>query len=70
MKKFTLGLVSAGAFAAVTLGLAGPAMAAPDYVAPTHDAVYSTHSDSPSVRPVDCAVHVNSGGTDVNVNWC
>jgi len=59
-------------FAAVLLGLglAGPAMATPDYVAPTHDAVYSTHSDSPTVRPVDCSVHVNSGGTDVNVNWC
>ena len=70
MKKFALGLVSAGAFAAVGLGLAGPAMATPDYVAPTHDAVYSTQSDSPTVRPVDCSVHVNSGGTDVNVNWC
>ena len=70
MKKFALGLVSAGAFAAVGLGLAGPAMATPDYVAPTHDAVYSTDSDSATVRPVDCSVHVNSGGTDVNVNWC
>ena len=70
MKKFALGLASAGAFAAISLGLAGPAMAAPDYVTPNHDAVYSTHSDSPAVRPVDCSVHVNSGGTDVNVNWC
>jgi hypothetical protein len=70
MKKFALGLASAGAFAAIGLGLAGPAMAAPDYITPTHDAVYSTHSDSPTVRPVDCSVHVNSGGTDVNVNWC
>ena len=70
MKKLALGLASAGAFAAITLGMAGTAMAAPDYVAPNQDAVYSTHSDSPTVRPVDCSVHVSSGGTDVNVNWC
>ena len=50
--------------------VAGPAMAAPDYVAPTHDAVYSTHSDSATFRPVDCSVHVSSGGNDVNANWC
>jgi len=70
MKKFALGLASAGAFAAISLGMAGPAMATPDYVTPTHDAVYSTHSDSATIRPVDCSVHVSSGGTDVNVNWC
>jgi hypothetical protein len=70
MKKFTLGLASAGAFAAITLGLAGPAMAAPGYVAPGHDAVYSTQDHGASIRPVDCSVHVNSSGTDVNVNWC
>jgi hypothetical protein len=70
MKKLALGLASAGAFAAITLGTAGSAMAAPDYVTPTHDAVYSTHSDSATIRPVDCSVHVSSGGTDVNVNWC
>jgi len=70
MKKLVLSLASAGAFAAISLGVAGPAMAAPDYVAPTHDAVYSTHSDSPTIRPVDCSVHVTSGSTDVNVNWC
>jgi hypothetical protein len=70
MKKLALGLASAGAFAAITLGVAGPAMASPAYVTPTHDAVYSTHSDSATIRPVDCSVHVNSGGTDVNVNWC
>jgi len=71
MKKIALGLASAGAFAAISLGLTGPAMAAPaDYVTPTHDAVYSTHSDAANIRPVDCSVHVSSGGTDVNVNWC
>jgi hypothetical protein len=70
MKRFALGLASAGAFAAIAIGLAGPAMAAPDYVTPGHDAVYSTHSHVVNVRPVDCSVHVNSGGTDVNVNWC
>jgi hypothetical protein len=71
MKKLALGFASAGAFVAITLGMAGPAMAAPaDYITPTHDAVYSTHADSPTIRPVDCSVHVSSGGTDVNVNWC
>jgi hypothetical protein len=71
MKKLVLGMASAGVFAAISLGLAGPAMAAPaDYVTPAHDAVYSTQSDSVNIRPVDCSVHVSSGGTDVNVNWC
>ena len=70
MRKLALGLASAGAFVAVTIGLAGPAMASPDYVVPGQDNVYSTHSHSATVRPVDCSVHVNSGGTDVNVNWC
>jgi hypothetical protein len=71
MKKLVLGMASAGVFAAISLGLAGPAMAAPaDYVTPAHDAVYSTQSDSATIRPVDCSVHVTSGGTDVNVNWC
>jgi hypothetical protein len=70
MKKLALGFASAGAFAAITLGLAGPAMAAPDYVVPGHDAVYSSQTDSATIRPVDCSVHVSSGGTDVNVNWC
>jgi hypothetical protein len=70
MKKFTLGLASVGAFAALTLGLATPAFAATDYVTPGHDAVYSTQTDSATVRPVDCSVHVNYQGADVNVNWC
>ena len=55
---------------ALTLGLAGPAIAAPNYVTPRHDAVYSTHSDSATIRPVDCSVHVNYQGSDVDVNWC
>jgi hypothetical protein len=55
---------------AISLGIAGAALAAPGYVTPTHDAVYSTHPDSANIRPVDCSVHVSSGGTDVNVNWC
>jgi hypothetical protein len=70
MKKFTLGLASAGAFAAITLGMAGPAMASPGYVTPGHDAIYSTQSHGASVRPVDCSVHVNNYGTNVDVNWC
>ena len=70
MKKLALGLASAGAFVAITIGTAGPAMAAPDYVTPGNDAVYSTQTHSATVRPVDCSVHVNHQGTDVNVNWC
>ncbi len=70
MRKLALGLASAGAFAAMTIGLAGPAMASPDYVVPGHDNVYSTHSHSSTVRPVDCSVHVNYQGSDVDVNRC
>lgn len=70
MRKLTLGLASAGAFAAITIGLAGPAMASPDYVVPGRDYVYSTHPHSGTFRPVDCAVHVNYPGSDVDVNWC
>ena len=43
MRKFALGLASAGAFAAITIGLASPAMASPDYVVPSGDDVYSTN---------------------------
>jgi len=68
MKKLAFSVAVAGTFAAVTLGLAGPAMAAS--VTPNHDAVYSTQSHSATVRPVDCSVHVNYQGSDVNVNWC
>ncbi|HEX3546515.1 MAG TPA: hypothetical protein VHU62_08055 [Mycobacterium sp.] len=70
MKKLTLGLASVGAFAAITIGLAGPAMATPDYVVPSHDAVYSTQTGAANVVPVDCHVHVNYQGSDVDVNWC
>ena len=70
MRKSTLGLASAGALAAITIGLAGPAMASPDPVVPGEDGVYSTHSHAGTPRPVDCAVQVNPGGSDVNVNWC
>ena len=37
MRKFALGLASVGAFAAITIGLAGPAMASPNYVVPSGD---------------------------------
>ena len=70
MNKFALSVAGAGVFAAVTLGLATPAFATSDYVVPGHDAVYSSQTDSATIRPVDCSVHVTSGGTDVNVNWC
>jgi hypothetical protein len=70
MRKFALGLASAGAFAAITIGLAGPAMASPDYVVPGHDEVYSTHPHSTTLRPVDCVVQINYPGSVVDVNWC
>ena len=71
MRKFDLGLASAGAFAAITIGLAGPAMASPDYVVPGREDAYSTHSHTgASFRPVDCAVHLNYRGSDVDLNRC
>jgi len=70
MKKLTLGLASAGAFAALTIGLAAPAVATADYAVPSHDAVYSTDTHGATVQPVDCHVHVNYQGSDVDVNWC
>jgi hypothetical protein len=39
-------------------------------VTPNYDVVYSTQSHSATIRPVDCSVHVNYQGSDVNVNWC
>ena len=71
MRKFALGLASAGAFAAITIGLAGPAAASPDYVVPSGDDVYSTNIHAGSTtRPVDCAVHVNFQGSPVDTTWC
>jgi len=70
MKKLTLGMASVSAFAAITVGLATPAFAATDYTTPSHDAVYSTQTDTTAFQPVDCSVHVNHQGTDVNVSWC
>ena len=70
MKKLALSLAGAGAFAAVTLGLATPAIAATDYVVPGHGALYSTQAYSSTVTPVDCHVHVNYQGSDVDVAWC
>ncbi|MBB5167032.1 hypothetical protein [Mycobacterium sp. AZCC_0083] len=70
MKKLILGLATAGTFAALTVGLASPAMAATGTVTPNHDAVYSTSDNAATYQQVDCSVHVNSGGTNVNVNWC
>lgn len=69
MKKLTLGLATAGTLAALTVGLASPALAAPRDVSPHYDAVYVTDGHTASYQPA-CSVHVNSGGTDVNVNWC
>jgi hypothetical protein len=71
MRKLALGLASAGAFAAITIGLAGPAIASPDYVVPGGDDVYWTQPHpGTAIRPVDCAVHVNYQGSPVDVTWC
>jgi hypothetical protein len=70
MKKLALGLASAGVFTALTVGLATPAVAAAGDVSPSDDAAYSTQTDSAIYQPVNCSVHVNHNGTDVNVRWC
>jgi hypothetical protein len=70
MKKFALTLATAGTLAVMAVGMAGPALAAPRDVSPNYDAVYVTDGNTASYQAVDCSVHVTSGGTDVNVNWC
>jgi hypothetical protein len=70
MKKLALGIATAGTLAAMTIGLASPAMAAPRDVGPSHDAVYVTDGDTAAYQPVDCSVHVRYQGSDVDVNWC
>jgi hypothetical protein len=57
MKKVTGALAGAAAVAAVTIGLAAPAMAAP---------VGADHGGFPQ----DCSVHVLYQGSNVDVNWC
>jgi hypothetical protein len=69
MKKFTLGVAAASAFTTLSLGMAAAAMATRG-VAPRHDAVYSRHSPTTTVHPVDCSVHVNYQGSNVGVTWC
>jgi hypothetical protein len=70
MKKLIPGLATAGTFAAMTVGLASPAMAATGNTGPTHDAVYSTSDNAATYQQVGCSVTVNNGGTNVDVNWC
>jgi hypothetical protein len=70
MKKFALSLATVGTLAVMAAGMAGPALAAPREVSPNYGAVYVTDGHTASYQAVDCSVHVNSGGTDVNVNWC
>ena len=69
MKKLALGLATAGTRAAMTIGLASPAMAAPRDVG-RYDAVYVTDGHTATYQPVDCSVHVRHQGSDVDVNWC
>jgi hypothetical protein len=79
MKKLALGLASASTFAVMTIGLASPAMAAStvvgtgqnaSVVGTGQNAVYVTDDHAATYQPVDCSVHVNNSGTNVDVNWC
>ena len=70
MKKITLGLATAGAFAALTVGLATPAMAATATSTPAHAAVYVADDHTATYQPVDCHVHVIYQGNPVDVAWC
>jgi hypothetical protein len=71
MKKLILGLATAGTFAALTVGLASPAMAAPSDPNPNHSAVYNTDDgNTATYHQVGCNVSVNNGGTNVSVDWC
>jgi hypothetical protein len=70
MKKLTLGLATAGTLAAMTIGLASPAMAASPYGGPSHDAVYVADDNTATYQPVDCSVHVIYQGNPVDVTWC
>lgn len=56
-KNTTVGTLVATAVAALGIGLAAPAMAA------------SVITQNGGV-PLDCSVHVNYQGSDVDVNWC
>ncbi len=69
MKKLALGIATAGTFAAMTIGLASPAVAAPRDVG-QNDAVYVADGHTVTYQAVDCSVHVNHQGTDVDVRWC
>jgi hypothetical protein len=70
MKKLILGLATAGTFAALTVGLASPAMATSGNTSPTYDAVYSSSDNAATYQQVGCNVSVNNGGTNVSVDWC
>ena len=65
MKKFTLAL-PAVALTALTIGLAAPA-AANAAISPAPTASIATIHGG---YPLDCGVHVNYQGANVDVNWC
>ena len=81
MKKLTIALTAAAAMAAAAVGLASPALASPSAlvsgpaVASVSGANFATNAGTnvptfdPGMLP-QCSVHVNNGGTDVNVVWC
>jgi invasion protein IalB len=66
MKKLTLALPAAAALAAVTIGLATPAVAAPTTGPAPAASIGANHGG----YPLDCSVHVLYQGADVDVNWC
>ena len=68
MKKVGVALSAATALAAVTIGLAAPAVAAP-ITRPAPVPVASVGANHGGY-PLDCSLHVLYQGADVDVNWC
>lgn len=70
MKKLTIALSAATAIAAATVGLASPALASTSTLGSAPAIVSASGANiDPGMLP-QCSVHVNNGGTDVNVVWC
>lgn len=60
MNKIALGLASAGAFIAITVGMASPAYAAPDRGTGGHDAAHAAPQHPASTQAVDYHGAVNA----------
>jgi hypothetical protein len=81
MKKLTVAISAAAAITAATVGLASPALASPSALgsgpaivsASAANIATNLSTNVPTFDPgmlPQCSVHVNNGGTDVNVVWC